>query len=72
MGNFSETRTIGVMNKTQLLEMYGGVDMPTFESWIQDIIPQIGWRKRKQLFPPKVIRQIIEHIGEPLTLKVVQ
>lgn len=52
--------------------MYGGVRMSTFESWIEDIRVEIGWKPGKQIFPPKTALRIIEHIGQPLNVKVME
>jgi|GEM_PF-4400783 len=70
MSQLTDVTTLGAFNKKQLLEMYGNVDMKTFEDWIQDIKTPIRWRKGKQVFPPKVVQQIIEHIGQPIRIKV--
>lgn len=51
--------------------MYDGVSIEVFESWIEEIKQEIGWKaKGKQVFPPRVARRIIEHIGQPISLKV--
>lgn len=51
--------------------MYGNPEMYVFEGWIIDIMPEIGWIKgKKQVFPPRVAKRIIETLGEPISLKV--
>ncbi|MBN8823891.1 MULTISPECIES: hypothetical protein [Spirosoma] len=57
--------------KQDFLTMYDGVSIEVFESWIEEIKQEIGWKaKGKQVFPPRVARRIIEHIGQPISLKV--
>ena len=51
--------------------MYDDVSIEVFEDWIEDIKHEIGWKsKGKQVFPPKVAKRIIDHIGQPINLKV--
>ena len=59
-------------SKKDLLELYDNVDIKTFEGWIVDIKVQIGWRKGKQVFPPRLVRIILEHVGEPISMKVLK
>lgn len=56
--------------KQDFLTMYDGVTIEVFESWIEDIKQEIGWKaKGKQIFSPRVAARIIEHIGQPISVK---
>jgi hypothetical protein len=70
MSNFSEFRSIKNTNKKDLLVMYGGIDLRTFEGWIDEIKPEINWRKGKQVFPPRAVQRIIQHIGQPFEINI--
>jgi hypothetical protein len=72
MSHLSPNYSKAAFSKKELLELYDNVDMQTFEAWIVEIKQQIGWRKGKQVFPPRMVRIIIDHIGEPISMKVLK
>ncbi|GAB3282364.1 hypothetical protein GCM10027347_58620 [Larkinella harenae] len=51
--------------------MYDNVSIEVFEEWIEEIKEEIGWKsKGKQIFGPRIAKRIIEHVGQPLQLKL--
>lgn len=71
MSEKSLEKTQAKFSKKDFLVMYGNVKIEVFEEWIEKIKQEIGWKpKKKQLFPPKAARLIIEHIGQPIKLRV--
>ncbi len=67
----SSIQTVGKFYKRDFLQMYGNPEMYVFEEWISGIMNDIGWiRGKKQVFPPRVAMRIIETLGEPLNVKV--
>lgn len=69
MNQLDSVRTQSVFSKADLYVMYDNVDRKTFDAWMEPIKAEIGWRKGKQVFPPKVVLRIIEHIGQPIAVK---
>ncbi|GAB3754630.1 hypothetical protein [Spirosoma pomorum] len=66
-----EISTQGKFSKKDFLMMYDNVSMTVFEEWIEPVIPQVGWVKgKKQVFPPRVARIILEHLEQPISKKV--
>ena len=64
-------KTQGKFTKQDFLSMYDDVSIEVFSGWIEDIKQEINWREKgKQVFPPRVAARIIEHIGIPISLKV--
>jgi hypothetical protein len=56
---------IRVYNKKDFCALYN-VTLPAFEKLIEPIMTDIGWIKGKQQkFPPKLVRLIIDYLGEP-------
>ena len=50
--------------------MYDNVSMSVFEEWIEPVIPKVGWIKgKKQVFPPRAARIILEHLEQPISKK---
>lgn len=71
MSELSRVTTQAKFCKKDFLMMYDNVSMEVFEEWISDIKAEIGWKaKGKQIFTPKVAKRIIEHVGQPLSLKL--
>lgn len=62
-------KTQGKFCKKDLLMRYDNVTMKVFESWIADIMDEIGWIKGKQqVLSPSQVRRILEHLGDPIPL----
>lgn len=71
MDRYSHDQTQGKFSKKDFLMMYDNVKIHVFEEWIADIMPTIGWVKgKKQTFPPRVAQKIIDTVGQPIRLKV--
>ncbi|ADB36755.1 hypothetical protein Slin_0692 [Spirosoma linguale DSM 74] len=71
MSEKNGVKTIGKFCKRDFLQMYDNVAIDVFESWIEDIKTEIGWKpKGKQVFPPRVAERIIQHIGQPIRVSI--